>query len=166
MAWAIFRRWPRLRLKVITPVLIPADRSERYPALAADLAVIEEIIVPAFSSYDIDAQRAQNIYHRQQVVLIGVGALTSGFGAVQAALGHDAWPGIVVGVLGAFAAGTAALAQERRAQRAYLDNRTKAERLRAAAFAYLAELQPFSGTDRRVKLAQAVADVAQGKEPD
>lgn len=166
MAWAIFRRWPRLRLKVITPVLIPADRSERYLALAADLAVIEEIIVPAFSSYDIDAQRAQNIYHRQQVILIGVGALTSGFGAVQAALGHDAWPGIVVGVLGAFSAGTAALAQERRAQRAYLDNRTKAERLRAAAFAYLAELQPFSGTDRRVKLAQAVADVAQGKEPE
>jgi hypothetical protein len=166
VAWAIFRRWPRLRLKVIAPVLIPADRSERYPALAADLAVIEKIIVPAFNGYDIDAQRAQNIYYRQQVILIGIGALTSGFGAVQAALGHDAWPGIVVGALGAFSAGTAALAQERRAQRAYLDNRTKAERLRAAAFAYLAELQPFSGTDRRVKLAQAVADVAQGKEPE
>lgn len=166
MAWAIFRRWPRLRLKVIAPVLIPADRSERYPALAADLAVIEKIIVPAFNGYDIDAQRAQNIYYRQQVILIGIGALTSGFGAVQAALGHDAWPGIVVGALGAFSAGTAALAQERRAQRAYLDNRTKAERLRAAAFAYLAELQPFSGTDRRTKLAQAVADVAQGKEPE
>jgi Protein of unknown function (DUF4231) len=166
VAWAIFRRWPRLRLKVIAPVLIPADRSERYPALAADLAVIDEIIVPAFSGYDIDAQRAQNIYYRQQVILIGIGALTSGFGAVQAALGHDAWPGIVVGALGAFSAGTAALAQERRAQRAYLDNRTKAERLRAAAFAYLAELQPFSGTDRGTKLAQAVADVAQGKEPE
>ena len=166
MAWALFRRWPRLRLKVIAPVLIPADRSERYPALAADLAVIEEIIVPAFSGYDIDAQRAQNIYYRQQVILIGVGALTSGFGAVQAALGHDAWPGIVVGALGAFSAATAALAQERRAQRTYLDSRTKAERLRAAAFAYLAELQPFSGTDRRAKLAQAVADVAQGKEPE
>lgn len=166
MTWAIFRRWPRLRLKVIAPVLIPADRAERYPALAADLAVIDEIIVPAFSGYDIDAQRAQNIYYRQQVILIGVGALTSGFGAVQAALGQMAWPGIVVGALGAFSAATAALAQERRAQRAYLDNRTKAERLRAAAFAYLAELQPFAETDRRVKLAQAVADVAQGKEPE
>lgn len=97
---------------------------------------------------------------------IGVGALTSGFGAVQAALGHDAWPGIVVGVLGAFSAATAALAQERRAQRAYLDNRTKAERLRAAAFTYLAEPPPFSDTDRQAKLAQAVADVAQGKEPE
>ena len=166
MAWAIFRRWPQLRLKVITPALIPAGRSEQYPALAADLAVIDEIIAPAFSSYDIDAQHAQNIYHRQQVILIGAGALTSGFGAVQAALGHDAWPGIVVGVLGAFSAATAALAQERRAQRAYLDDRTKAERLRAAAFAYLAELPPFSGTDRRAKLAQAVADVGQGKEPE
>ena len=163
---AIFRRWPRLRLKIIAPVLIPASRAEQYPALAADLALIDEIIVPAFNSYDIDAQRAQNIFHRQQVVLISVGALTSGFGSVQAALGHDAWPGIVVGVLGAFSAATAALAQERRAQHAYLDNRTKAERLRAAAFACLAELPPFSGTDRRAKLAQAVADVAQGKEPE
>lgn len=166
MTWAIFRRWPRLRLKIIAPVVIPAGRAERYPALAADLAVIDEIILPAFSSYDINAQRAQNIFHRQQVILIVVGALTSGFGAVQAALGHDAWPGIVVGVLGAFSAGTAALAQERRAQRTYLDDRTKAERLRAAAFAYLGELPPFSGADRRARLAQAVADVAQGKEPE
>lgn len=166
MALAIFRRWPRLRLKIIAPVLIPADRGEQYPALAADLAVIGEVLVPAFSSYDVDAQRAQNTYHRQQVTLIGVGSLTSGFGAVQAALGHDAWPGVVVGVLGAFSAATAALAQERRAQRVYLDNRTKAERLRAAAFAYLAELPPFSGDDRRTRLARAVADVAQGKEPE
>jgi Protein of unknown function (DUF4231) len=164
--WAIFRRWPRLRLKIIEPVLIPAGRSEQYPTLATDLGVLDEIIVPAFSGYDIDAQRAQNIYYRQQVILIGVGALTSGFGAVQAAFGHDAWPGIVVGVLGAFSAATAALAQERRAQRAYLDNRTKAERLRAAAFADLAELAPFSGADRRAKLAEAVADIAQGKEPE
>lgn len=166
MTLAIFRRWPRLRLKVITPVLIPAGRAEQYPTLAADLAVIDEVVVPAFRSYDIDAQRAQNTYRRQQVAILGIGALTSGFGAVQAAAGHDAWPGIVVGVLGALSAGTAALAQERRAQLAYLDNRTKAERLRAEAFAYLAELTPFSGPDRRAKLAQAVANVAQGKEPE
>ncbi len=166
MTLAIFRRWPRLRLKVITPVLIPAGRAEQYPTLATDLAVIDEVVVPAFSRYDIDAQRAQNTYRRQQVAIIGISALTSGFGAVQAALGHDAWPGIVVGVLGAFSAATAALAQERRAQLAYLDNRTKAERLRAAAFAYLAELTPFSGPDRRTRLAAAVANVAQGKEPE
>jgi Protein of unknown function (DUF4231) len=163
---ALFRRWPRLRLKIIAPELIPADRAERYPSLAADLAVIDEIVLPAFSSYDIDAQRAQNTYRRQQVILIGVSALTSGFGAVQAALGHDAWPGIVVGALGAFSAGTAALAQERRAQRTYLDNRTKAERLRAEAFAYLAELTSFSGPDRRTRLVRSVANVAQGKEPE
>src|SRR6185437_6732181 len=31
VAWAIFRRWPRLRLKIIAPVLIPTGRSEQYP---------------------------------------------------------------------------------------------------------------------------------------
>jgi hypothetical protein len=147
-------------------VLIPAGRGAQYPTLAADLVVIDEVLVPAFSGYDIDAQRAQNIYRRQQVILICVSALTSGFGAVQAALSHDAWPGIVVGALGAFSAATAALAQERRAQRTYLDNRTKSERLRGTAFAYLGELPPFAGGDRRARLAQAVADVAQGKEPE
>ena len=121
--------------------------------------------MPAFCEYDIEAQREQNTYRRQQVILIVVSALTSGFGAVQAALGHDAWPGIVVGALGAFSAATASLAQERRAQGAYLDSRTKAERLKATAFAYLAEVPPFVGDSRVAALGQAVASVAQGKEP-
>ncbi len=165
MALAIFRRWPRLRLTVDDPVLIPSGRDKKYPALAADLAVIGEVLAPAFCDYDIDAQREQNTYRRQQVILIGASALTSGFGAVQAALGHDAWPGIVVGALGAFSAATASLAQERRAQAGYLDSRTKAERLKATAFAYLAEVPPFAGDSRKAALAQAVANVAQGKDP-
>jgi Protein of unknown function (DUF4231) len=165
VALAIFRRWPRLRLMVESPVLIPPGRDRKYPELATDLAVIREVLHPAFCDYDIEAQRQQNTYRRQQVIVIGLGALTSGFGAVQAALGHDAWPGIVVGALGAFSAATASLAQERRAQGAYLDSRTKAERLKATAFAYLAELPPFAGDNRDEALAQAVANVAQGKEP-
>jgi hypothetical protein len=75
------------------------------------------------------------------------------------------WPGIIVAVLGVLSAAVAGLGEERGAQRIYLDQRTKAERLRSMAFAYLAELPPFSGHDRQLQLVNAVADVAQGQEP-
>jgi len=146
-------------------VLVPADRKDRYPALAEDLQVIEEIVTPAFAEYDLDAQREQTRYWLQQVFLIVVAALTTAFGTVQAAWTHQVWPGIVVGLLGSLSAVAAASAQERGAQQAYLDNRTKAERLRAAAFAYLAELPPFDSADRRSRLAQTVGSVARGEEP-
>ena len=165
MAIALFQGWPRFRPRLQEPVLIPAGRANQYPLLEADLTTIAAVIGPAFSDYDLRAQRAQNSFRRQQVGLICVTALTTAFGAVQAAFGHQIWPGIVVAVLGILAAAIAGLGEERAAQRVYLDQRTRAERLRSAAFAYLAELPPYGGEDRKVRLAAAVADVADGREP-
>lgn len=165
MRIALFSRRPRLRLKLPEPVLIPADRIETYPALADDLAAVDEVIAPVFREFDLDSQRAQNSYWRQQVALIGVTALTTAFGSVQAAYSHQVWPGVVVAVLGVLSAAVAGLGEERAAQRTYLEQRAKAERLRSMAFAYLAEMPPFTDPDRRLKLAGAVADVAQGREP-
>ena len=165
MTIALFRRRPRLRLTPAEPELIPADRVERYPALADDLTTVAEVIAPAFKEHDLAAQQAQNSFWRQQVFLIGVTALTTAFGAVQAAYSHQLWPGVVVAVLGVIAAAVAGLGEERSAQRTYLDQRTRAERLRSAAFAYLAELPPFGGADRRARLVSAVADVEVGREP-
>jgi len=162
---ALFRRRPRLRPRFADPVLIPADRVERYPALAGDLTTIDEVLAPAFKECDLSAQRAQNSFWRQQVILIGVTALTTAFGSVQAAYSHQVWPGVVVSVLGVLSAAVSGLGEERAAQRTYLDQRTRAERLRSVAFAYLAELPPFSGDGRRLALVNAVADVAAGREP-
>jgi len=162
---ALFSRRPRLRLKLAEPVLIPADRVTRYPALAADLTTIDEVIGPMFREFDLDAQRAQNRYWAQQVVLIGVTALTTAFGSVQAAYSHQVWPGVVVAVLGVLSAAVAGLGEERAAQRTYLDQRNRAERLRSAAFAYLAELAPYTGPGRRSELVSAVADITAGREP-
>jgi hypothetical protein len=161
----LFRRRPRFRLKLAEPVLIPAKRIEEYPALAADLITVNDVIVPAFREFDLGAQRAQNRYWSQQVILIGVTALTTAFGSVQAAFSHQVWPGVVVAVLGVLAAAVAGLGEEVAAQRTYLEQRTRAERLRAMAFAYLAELHPFAGPDRQSRLASAVVDVVQGREP-
>jgi Protein of unknown function (DUF4231) len=164
---ALFSRRPRLRLKLPDPELIPADPEHRdkYPALKDDLITIDKVLLPAFQEFDLNAQRAQNSHWRQQVILIGVTALTTAFGAVQAAFSHQVWPGVVVAVLGVLSAAVAGLGEERGAERTWLDQRTKAERLRAVAFAYLAELPPFTGDNRPVKLVSAVAAVAQGREP-
>lgn len=165
MKIALFSRLPKMRPRLVAPVLIPADRIAQYPALAGDLTTIDEVLVPAFSESDLSAQRAQNIYWRQQVILIGVTALTTAFGSVQAAYSHQVWPGVVVTVLGVLSAAVAGLGEERTAQRTYLDQRTRAERLRSMAFAYLAELPPFAGDGRRQALVTAVAEVAAGREP-
>jgi|SRR5487761_1075838 hypothetical protein len=167
MTIALFNRRPRLRLRLPEPVLVPADRVEAYPALAADLTTVDEVVAPAFREFDLNALRAQNSYWLQQAGLIGVTALTTAFGSVQAAYSHQVWPGVVVAVLGVLSAAVAGLGEERAAQRTYLEHRTKAERLRSMAFEYLAELPPFTGPDdeRRLKLASAVGDVAQGRDP-
>lgn len=165
MKIALFRRLPKVRPRLVPPVLIPAGRIAQYPALAADLTTIDEVLVPAFRESDLSAQRAQNIYWRQQVILIVVTALTTAFGSVQAAYSHQIWPGVVVSVLGVLAAAVAGLGEERTAQRTYLDQRTRAERLRSMAFAYLAELPPFADGGRRQALITAVAEVAAGREP-
>jgi hypothetical protein len=165
MTIALFQGWPRIWLRLREPELIPAGRASQYPLLEADLTTIAAVIGPAFREYDINAQRAQNGFRRQQVALIAVTALTTAFGAVQAAFSHQLWPGIVVAVLGILAAAIAGLGEERAAQRVYLDQRTRAERLRAAAFAYLAELPPYGDENRKARLIAAVAQVAEGREP-
>jgi Protein of unknown function (DUF4231) len=161
----LFKRWPQARFKFKEPELIPKDRADKYPALAVDLGTVAAVIYPTFREYDIGALRAQNSFWRQQVALIIVTALTTGFAAVQAAYLHQIWPGIVVAVLGVLSAAVAGLGEERAAQRAYLEQRTRAQRLRALAFSYLAELPPFEGTDRRLRLVNAVTDIRAGREP-
>lgn len=165
MEIALFKRRPRLRPKLNKPQLFPGSSGDSYPALKADLDTVSEIVAPAFSRYDLAAQREQNTYWGQQVLVIVIGSLAAAFGAVQAALSSQVWPGVVVTLLGALSSVVAAMANERGAQRAYLDNRTKAERLRAAAFAYLAELPPYTGPERRQKLAGTIGEVAMGQEP-
>jgi hypothetical protein len=161
----LFKRWPKFRPKIKAKPLFPPEHASKYSALAPELEAVAQVVDPAFMEYDVKALRAQNSFWRQQVALIIVTALTTAFGAVQAAYAHQVWPGIVVAVLGVLSAAVAGLGEERAAQRAYLEQRVKAERLRSLAFAYLAESPPFTGEDRRSKLGSAVTDIREGREP-
>lgn len=165
MGFVLFKRRPRFRPRITAPEWYPKKDDDNYPELEVDLATINEIVAPAFGDYDVAAQREQNTYWGLQVIVIVIGALTSAFGAVQAALSNQAWPGVIVILLGGLSSAVAATAKDRGAQQAYLDNRTRAERLKALAFAYLAELPPYTGSGRREKLVDAVAAVGQGREP-
>jgi hypothetical protein len=165
MGIALFDQWPQARFKFKELELIPEDRADEYPALAVDLGTVAAVIYPVFRGYGIGAARAQNSFWRQQVTFIIVIALTIGFAAVQAAYLYRVWPGIVVAVLGVLSAAVAGLGEERAAQRAYLEERTKAERLRAMASWYLAELPPFESAGWRLKLVNAVTDISAGREP-
>ena len=164
---ALFKRWPRFRAEIDEKPLFPPAEADEYPALKHDLEAVAAVIDPWYMEYDATALDAQNSFWRQQVALIIVTALTAGFGAVQAAYSHQIWPGIVVAVLGVLSAAVAGLGEERAAQRTYLEQRVKAERLRALAFTFLAELPPFTGNDneRRSKLVSAVTAVREGREP-
>jgi hypothetical protein len=164
---ALFTRWPRFRAKINRKPLFESAEADEYPALKHDLGTVAAVINPWYMEYDATAQDAQNSFWRQQVALIIVTALTAGFGAVQAAYSHQIWPGIVVAVLGVLSAAVAGLGEERAAQRTYLEQRVRAERLRALAFTFLAELPPFTGNndEKRSELVNAVTAIREGREP-
>jgi hypothetical protein len=87
------------------------------------------------------------------------------FGAVQAGLRAQSWPGILVGLLAAATGAVTATARQRGTQGAYLKARVKAERLRGLYFTYLAGTVAGgdSGTRRKVLIAN-VAAVKRGEE--
>jgi hypothetical protein len=143
----------------------PADRVA-FPELAEDFAFLDQELTPAFTELDLLAQREQNRYRRQRISLVAGALLTSVFGAVQAGLRGQAWPGIVVGLLAAAIAAVTATARQRDAQGAYLKARVKAERLRGLYFAYLVGLDAYGESgSRRKALIAGVAAVKHGEEP-
>lgn len=146
------------------PVL-PADTRERYPALAEDVAVLEEVVGPVFARSDRAALIAQNRYRRQQVVLAVGAVLLTGLGGLQAVLSDQRWPGLVLIVLGLALTALGQTAGELGTFERFLDERVKAERLRAMHFRYLSRTGRYAGPDRAVVLERAVLAVKNGEEP-
>lgn len=116
---------------------IPDESRAAYAGLEPRFAVLDEVVMPAFVEHDRNAMRAQRDYRRFRLALIIGVALTSLFGAVQAAIGEAAWVGAILTILGLVTAGIAN--QQRRSQplRRYLTERAKAEELRSLYFAFL-----------------------------
>jgi hypothetical protein len=145
--------------------VIPPGLRADYPALADDLAVLDEIVTPEFARCDLDALRDQNAHRRQQVIVLVGSAVVTALGGIQALVPGQRWPGIVLAVAGVLLATSTNWAKERSSLDDYLRARIRAERLRAQYFRYLARIGPYAGDDRTDALRLAVLAVRAGREP-
>jgi Protein of unknown function (DUF4231) len=163
---AVIKRFPRLRYNPeSSPLVKPAER-HAFPGLAEDFAFLDRELMPAFAELDVAALREQNRYRRQQIILIAGALLVTVFGAVQAWLRGQAWPGIFVGVLSLAMSAVTATGRQRDTQGTYLSARVKAERLRGLYFTYLAgSVADGDSETRRKALIASVAAVKHGREP-
>jgi hypothetical protein len=148
-----------------SPPVIPDEKRKEYPALAPDFAVLDEVVADAFHKSDLAALRHQNRYRNQQLLVLVGSVVTSGLGGLQALLSDQRWPGILLAALGATLAISSRATSELGAQKAYLAERVKAERLRALHFRYLSRTRAYVGADRVGNLRLAVIDVEAGREP-
>jgi hypothetical protein len=164
MTLQVFKRFPGQRVPRFA-VLVPSRLRSAYPALAADLAVIDREVRPAFEHCDRAALRSQHLYRRQQVLILLGSAMVVGLGGLQAALPDHRWPGVALAMLGTALGLMSRSARDRDRLDEYLSERVKAERLRSQCFRYLSRTGRYASADRDVALRRAVVAVLHGREP-
>jgi hypothetical protein len=123
------------------------EETDEYKPLASDITILRTELFKEFEKLDIAALRRQNGFRLGQFLMIIGGLIATLLGALQAALPDSHWPGIaeaglVLGLALLFLAnGQLNLKQD------YLDQRLKAERLRAECFFFLARVGGYSALD-------------------
>jgi len=162
---ALLKRFPRVRLHAASTPVIPHDVRASYPGLAADLAVLDEVVGRPFATADRAALVEQNRHRLFQILILLGSAVLSGSAALQGVFPDQRWPGILSAVLGLGLAALGQTAGELGTLTEFQSSRMKAERLRALHFEYLARSGRFHGPDRDVRLRRAVIAIEAGKEP-
>jgi Protein of unknown function (DUF4231) len=145
---ALFRRVP-IPVATTSYALLPDEIEEmdEYKPLASDIAALRAELFEDFKTLDVAALRRQNGFRLGQFLMIIGGLIATLLGAVQAALPDSHWPGIAeAGLVLALALLFLANGQLRFKQD-YLDQRLKAERLRAECFFFLARVGGYSALD-------------------
>ena len=164
MVVSLLARFPKLRAPDDSWPVIPQGERDAYPELAADFQVIDRELTPTYTEFDKSALWNQNRYRRQQVFIVLGSALVTGLGGLQAVFPNQRWPGVVLALLGIVLATSTRFAKERASLTDYLNDRVKAERLRALHFRYLSRIDPFAGADREIVLRRAVLAIRAGRE--
>ncbi len=163
--FVLFKRWPVLRWQAgqKAEIIEPEDQT-RYSAFADDFKVLEQEVMEEFRDLDTKAQRGQNQFRLEQVILILGGVLVTALGAGQvtfAAILHNSLaPGLAEAVLAAALAGFARYAGSSKSQETYFSNRLKAEALRGEYFRFLGRLDLYAdGEPRQQHLRQRVVEI-------
>jgi hypothetical protein len=162
---ALLRRLPSFREPKESRPVLPEDAASRFPALAEDIGTLDRVVGPEFARADLDALQHQNRYRRHQVILILGATVLAALGGLQAVLTDQRWPGIVLAVLGVVLAVVGQTAGELKTFEDFLEERVKAERLRAMYFRYLSRTGRYAAADHEVVLRRAVLAVKKGEEP-
>lgn len=150
LVWHASPDWP----------VVSAEQLTEYPALATDLAVWTGRLEPRFRTLDHQAQKLQNQFWRQQVVLIIGGVVATSLGAVQAALGGgNVGLAVATALLAGTLAGLTVLIRSRRAQQGYLTARLKAEQMKSEYFLFLGRVGDYATGDPLARLLQQVDDI-------
>jgi hypothetical protein len=155
--WAVFSVLPRPRLRLRPPEPLLGPRAkERYPALRARIEEADRVVFPAFAALDITARAEQNRYRWFTLLALLGGLLTTMFGALQAWLNSQPWPGVVVATVGAATSALTTVARRQGSLQTYLTARIRAERLRSLYFEHLAK-PPATGDDTSTTAALEAA---------
>jgi hypothetical protein len=158
---------PRVRLRLeAPPPPLSLTQARQFPLLQARVAEAERMIYPEYARWDITARREQN-RHRWFSVLAILGALlTTSFGAVQAWLQNETWPGVTVATLGAATSVLTSMARRQGTLYNYMSARTRAERLKALYFEHLGQPPPSSdraaAEDEMFQLSKRVTQISSG----
>lgn len=150
----LFKRFPKLvwrGVESFPPGPQKDAEKDYYPALKDDFETLKTKWLPLFYRFDQQALKAQNQFRRNQLIIISGGALAAILGALQATLGHVAWPGIVEAVLAGVLTTVAAIESGLHYQKKYFHYRAKAEVLRGEYFRFLGRLYPYDGEETRLQ---------------
>jgi hypothetical protein len=166
---ALLRRFPmpRHRPPPEWPLVSPATRADA-PLLTAELAYLEETLVPRFRALDRAALRAQHSFRFASMVLILGGATATSLGAAQAAKGGGSlWFGVAEGIVAAVVAGVHVYARGRGFQQIYLTKRLSAERMKSQYYLFVTRAGAYGGDERsrRTQLRRALDRIEAGEEP-
>lgn len=157
---ALFKRLPRLRpLQELSDTLITDEERAKYPALTADLAILDEELMPSFRTFDREALRLQNAHWWTYVILIVGGAIATILGILQFALENITGPGIAGALVAAFLGSTTLALNAFHYQARYMNNRLAAEELRSEYFLFLGQMGNYAGPERMNHLRQRVRTI-------
>jgi SLOG in TRPM, prokaryote len=158
---------PRVRLRLAAPPPpLSLTQARQFPLLQARVAEAERMVYPEYARWDITARREQNRHRWFSVLAIGGALLTTSFGAVQAWLQDETWPGVAVATLGAATSVLTSMARRQGTLYNYMSARTRAERLKALYFEHIGQPPPTSdraaADDEMFQLGRRVTQISSG----
>ncbi len=138
-----------------------------------DIQFMEQDVLRLFRQRDVEAKMQQNRYRLYQVIYIGLAALATMFGSLQALAlsGHASWVpilGFIETCIALSATFLSTLGSREAPLPAWLDQRRRAETLRREYFRFLTNLPPYDkleGYQRKTTLVQRAAAINKGDFP-